>query len=55
VSPEAQEALHRLVVLLTVLLTVSGLLALATKRWTLGFALCVLAIAVFWGYYLGSR
>lgn len=48
-------ALDRLVVLLTVILTVSGLLALALKRWTLGLALCVMAIAMFWGYYTGSR
>lgn len=47
--------LDQLVVLVTVILTVSGLLALWIRRWTLGFFCFVLALAVFWGYYLGGR
>jgi hypothetical protein len=47
--------LDHLVVLLTVLLTFSGFLALVSKRWTLAFFLFVVAIAAFWGYYLGER
>jgi hypothetical protein len=48
-------ALDRLIVLVTVILTAAGLLALATKRWTLGLSLCIVAIAMFWGYYLGGK
>jgi hypothetical protein len=48
-------ALDRLVKLITVLLTLAGLLALYLKRWQLGFLLCILAIAIFWGYYVGGK
>lgn len=51
----ATDPLDQLVVLVTLILTVSGLLAFWTRRLSLGFALCVLAIAVFWGYYLGGK
>ena len=44
-----------LIVGVTVALTVGGLLALAQKRWLVGTTCCLLAIACFWGYYVGVR
>ena len=45
--------LDDLIVGVTLALTVGGLLALAQKRWLVGTVCCLLAIACFWGYYVG--